>query len=145
MMRQLRDLLFCTFVAMALAATASAAENGKTIVYNLTTDESWSAGMALGQANKALEKGYKVVILLNVRGVFLAAKGFQTDKWAGSHLDLRDMLEEIVKYGGRVIVCPLCLQKAGLGPKQLIEGVELGGPEVTLKLITGDDTVVISY
>lgn len=32
----------------------------ETIFYNVTTDEAWAAGMALGQANKALEVGYKV-------------------------------------------------------------------------------------
>lgn len=123
----------------------SADENNKTIFYNITTDEAWAGGMALAQANKALENGYKVVLFLNVRGVFLASKSYQTDTLSASGMSLQDMLKAAIKKGGKAIICPMCMQKVGMSKDDLIEGVEKGGPDITMKLMTADDTVVISY
>jgi predicted peroxiredoxin len=131
--------------ALLFAAAASSADDQKTIFYNVTTDESWPAGMALGQAGKALDNGYKVVIFLNVRAVFIAAKGFTTDTNGAAGKSLRQQLEAAMGKGAQVIVCPMCLSKAGLSMDDMIDGVIKGGPDTTLKAMTADDTVVISY
>jgi predicted peroxiredoxin len=121
------------------------ADEQKTIFYNVTTDEAWAAGMALGQANKALEAGYKVVIFLNVRGVFIASKAFVTDINGASGKSLQDMLKAAMANGAQAIICPMCLGKAGMTMDDVIEGVVKGGPDVTMKAMTADDTVVISF
>jgi len=121
------------------------AEDRETIFYNVTTDEAWAAGMAMGQANKALDNGYGVVIFLNVRGVFLAAKAFKSDISGATGKGIQAMLKAAMEKGARVIICPMCLAKAGLTMDGLIEGVVKGGPDVTLKAMTADDTVIISY
>ena len=129
-----------------LFSTASfAAEDQKTIFYNVTTEEAWAAGMALGQATKALESGYQVVIFLNVRGVFIASKSFSTDAWAGSDKSLQDMLQTAIQKGAKAIICPMCMKKAGMIMDDVIEGVVQGGPEVTMKAMTADNTAVISF
>ncbi|MEN8177545.1 MAG: DsrE family protein, partial [Pseudomonadota bacterium] len=117
----------------------------KTIFYNITTDEAWAGGMALGQANKALEHGYKVVLFLNVRGVFLASKSFHTDTLSASGMSLQNMLKAAMKKGARALICPMCMKKAGMTMDDLIEGIEKGGPNITMKLMTADDTAVMSY
>ena len=54
-MKTLRhSVIVLILLAVAVAAPASADEQ-KTIFYNVTTDEAWAAGMALGQATKALD------------------------------------------------------------------------------------------
>lgn len=138
-------LLFSFFVTTVLATEVFADDGAKTIFYNLTTDEAWKAGMALGQANKALENGYKVIVFLNVRGVFLASKTFKTDSLAAAGMSLQDMLKGVMAKGGRVVICPMCMKKTGLEMDGLIEGVVLGGPDVTMKAMTADDTAVISF
>lgn len=136
-------LLFLLFATTALAPVA--ADTGKTIFYNVTSDEAWRAGMALGQANAALGAGYKVVIFLNVRGVFLASTHFATDSFGGSGKSLQDMLKAAMQKGATVIICPMCMQKAGLTMDDMIPGAVKGGPDVTMKAMTAEDTVVISY
>jgi predicted peroxiredoxin len=101
--------------------------------------------MALGQANKALENGYAVVIFLNVRGVFIASKTFQTDTNAAAGMSLQDMLKAAMGKGAQVIICPMCMGKAGMTMDDIIDGVVKGGPDVTLPLMTDDDTTVISF
>ena len=101
--------------------------------------------MALGQANKALENGYNVAIFLNVRGVFLASKKFKTDGWADSGKSLQDMLKSAMDNGAKAIICPMCMKKVGMTMDDVIEGVVKGGPNVTMKAMTADHTVVISF
>jgi hypothetical protein len=37
------------------------------------------------------------------------------------------------------------MQKVGMSMDDLVEGVVKGGPDVTLKAMTADNTVVVSY
>ena len=144
-MRTLRNSLVAMLLLSVASAAQVSADEQKTIFYTVTTDEAWAAGMALGQANKALEVGYKVVIFLNVRGVFIASKSFVTDTNGASGKSLQEMLKAALDKGAQVIICPMCMAKAGMTMDDLIEGVVKGGPDVTMKAMTADDTVVISF
>ena len=144
--RRLHQLFILSLLlSVALVLGTVSADEKKTIFYNLTTDEAWAAGMALGQATKALENGYDVAIFLNVRGVFLASKKFTTDGSGASGRSLREMLETARDKGAKVIICPMCMKKAGLTMNDVIEGVVKGGPDVTMKTMTADNTAVISF
>ena len=129
----------------ALVAAPAAMAADKTFFYNITTDETWRGGMAVGQATKALEAGYDVVLFLNVRGVRLAAKAGQQDAFGPTGKTPRAMIRAAADEGARVVICPMCLKKAGLAMDDLIEEAERGGPGVTFKLMADDDTVVMSY
>jgi predicted peroxiredoxin len=93
----------------------------------------------------ARKNGYGVVVFLNVRGVYLADKDRAHDVFSGTGKDAHQMLAELMAGGARVIICPMCMKKAGLDEDRLIDGVELGGPPVTFPLMTADDTVVLSF
>lgn len=144
-MKSVRHSFLVVMLLAVVALAPAMADSNKTIFYNVTTDEAWSAGMALGQANAALGAGYKVVIFLNVRAVFLASKSFATDTFSGSGHSLQDMLKMAMSKGATVIICPMCMHKAGMTMDNVIDGVIKGGPDVTMKAMTADDTVVISY
>ena len=137
--------LIALLTLMAFATAPSAAAADKTFFYNITTDETWSAGMALGQGNKALEAGYDVVFFLNVRGVYLASTERQQDTFAPTGHTPREMLAAALDDGARGVICPMCMKKAGLSMDEVLKGVERGGPDVTFKLMAADDTVVMSY
>ena len=138
-------LLAIIFLALITGAAIADEHAKKTIFYNITSDDVWTAGMATGQASKALESGYNVVVFLNVRGVYLASTERQQDVFAGTGKTAQQMLQAIMKNGGRVVICPMCMQQAGLTMDDVIKGVERGGPDVTFELMTADDTVVVSY
>lgn len=144
-MKALRRSLIVVLLLSITAVAPASADEQKTIFYNVTTDEAWAAGMALGQANKALEVGYKVVIFLNVRGVFIASKSFVTDTNGASGKSMQEMLKAAMGKGAQAIICPMCMGKAGMTMDDVIEGVVKGGPDVTMKAMTADNTVVISF
>ena len=143
-MHRLAALLIALTLLAAGPATR-AEEPQKTIFYNVTTDEAWAAGMAMAQATKALESGYGVVIFLNVRSVLLASKSFKSDINAQAGVSVQEQLAGAMAKGAKVIICPMCMAKAGLTMDDLIDGIVKGGPDVTLKAMTADHTTVISY
>ena len=141
-----QKLYFVSLILLAaFFAGAVSADDEKTIFYNVTTEEAWAAGMAVGQATSALDNGYSVVIFLNVRGVFLASKNFNTDSFSESGKSLQEMLKSAMEKGATVVICPMCMKKAGMTMEDVIKGVVKGGPDVTMKAMTAEDTVVISF
>lgn len=144
-MTRINAALLALALVLGGVANVHAADDQKTIFYNVTTDEAWAAGMALAQATKALESGYGVVIFLNVRGVLLASRTFLSDTNAQAGVSVQDQLKGAMAKGAQVIVCPMCLAKVGMTMDDVMEGVVKGGPDTTLKAMTADGTVVISY
>lgn len=144
-MTRITAALLAISLILGGAATPVAADTQKTIFYNLTTDEAWAAGMAVGQATKALESGYQVVIFLNVRAVLLASKTFVSDTNGQVGMSVQEQIKGAMSKGAQVIICPMCLAKVGMTMDDVIEGVVKGGPDTTLKAMTADGTVVISY
>lgn len=143
-MKSIKLLIVLLSLMIVLVGPASASSD-KTIFYNITTDEAWRAGMAVGQANAAMGAGYKVVIFLNVRGVLLASKSFTSDSFGNSGKSVQDMLKMAMDNGATVVICPMCMDKVGMTMDDLLPGIIKGGPDVTLKAMTADNTVVISY
>lgn len=96
----------------------------------LTSDEAWRASMALNFASRTLELGYPVTVFLNVEGVRLAVKDrrYPQDTYGLTGKTAQEVLKKLSDNGGRVIVCPSCLERSGFRRRDLIRGVYLGGP-----------------
>jgi predicted peroxiredoxin len=145
MFAMIRRLAAIAVLAASLITPAMAEEGKRSFFYNITTDDTWAAGMAAGQANKALEAGHDVVLFLNVRAVYLASTARQQDTFAAAGQTPQELLQAAMDKGGRVIICPMCMRQAGMTMDDVIEGVERGGPDVTFKALDDPDTVVLSY
>lgn len=125
--------------------TENAAESGGLFV-NLTTDDTWTASMAISLAHNALRSGYQpVTIFLNVRGVYLADQERLPATEGNSDLNIHQKLQAFIEDGGRVIACPSCSREAGLTQEDFIEGVVLGEAGGALSLLFAPNTVTISY
>lgn len=147
-MPMLKRLVTTLFLGLALIASGNAlaaSDAGKTFFYNITTDEVWPAGMATTQAYKAAEAGHDVVIYLNVRGVYLAATNRKQDTLGATGRTAQENIEMAMENGARVLVCPMCMGQGGLTEDDLIDGVELGKPDILFGLLSQDDLVTLSY
>ncbi|MFA7521581.1 MAG: DsrE family protein [Halothiobacillaceae bacterium] len=143
-----RNLFAALFTVLALIVSGSAlagSGEGKTFFYNITTDEVWPAGMATAQAYNAAKIGHDVVVYLNVRGVYLASKDRKQDTLGATGRTAQETLKMAMDHGARVLVCPMCLDQAGLTPEDLIKGVEFGGAEALFTLLSRDGLVPLSY
>jgi predicted peroxiredoxin len=115
-----------------------------TLFMNLTTDDTWTATMALTYAGKVREAGYPVVVFLNVRGVHVASKNFPPDRYGPGDKTPKELLEGLIAAGATVYVCPVCSKNAGLAEADWVDGAKPGGPE-TIKVQMAPATKVMSY
>lgn len=144
MLNRITAALLSSLLLLALATGAAVAADGKLFV-NLTTDDTWRAGMALKFSETALKKGHAVTVFLNVEAVRLASTKLPQHTNAMTGSTPREMLGAIIAQGGQVIVCPMCMKQAGVADQDLIKGAMVGKPDVTLPALFGDDTRVMSY
>ena len=54
-------------------------------------------------------------------------------------------LAAIIKSGGNVIVCPMCMKHYGVEQSDLIDGAKTGNPELTGGLLFADDTKTLTW
>lgn len=132
-----RALLPVVLLLVAVTAAplpASAQDRLTGLFINLTTDDTWPAGMAISFAHRrALANGIEpVVIWLNSRGVYLAEADRQGDvptELHGQGRSIQEMLADFIADGGIVIACPTCSAAAGLSAEDLVPGVQMGSWE----------------
>lgn len=130
-------LIFSLMIALltTFTTTSAHAEHRPGLFVNLTTDDTWSATKAIAFAHhQILKAGHgPVAIWLNVRGIYLADASRASDV-PGSMADhghsIQDMLQTFIEEGGKVIACRGCAQAAGLTDDDLIEGVQMGNPDL---------------
>ena len=141
-----------TALAITLAAVmftsaqgAFADEEPRHFFYNITTDDSWAAGMALTQASVAAERGHRVTVFLNVRGVHLAEQVTAQGSFGVTAKSPRDILASLIKNGHTVLVCGGCMVAGGVAKEDLIEGATISGPDLSFRALTAPDTIVMSY
>lgn len=136
-----------TVLAMAtLSATAQAADTAQALFINLTSDDTNRAAMAINFATLVRQKkNIPVTVFLNVDGVRLADRTIpQTKNPAGK--TAAEMLSAFMAAGGEVIICPMCMKNVGgLAKSDLLDGVKMGGPDVTWPALFADGTTVLSY
>ncbi len=136
-----RQTRIVALLLLAAAFPLAAAAWAKKPFINLTSAVAARASMAIGFGTRVLEqKKMPVTVFLNVEGLRLANKNIAQCKAS------QEVLRAFMQFGGRVIICPMCMQKvAGMDKHDLISGVELRGPEITWPELFADNLTVLSY
>ena len=136
----MKRLLPLLFIILSLVVPTTHAADQDSLFLNLTSNDPWRVKMALKFALVNIQAGHPVTVFLNVEGVRVAAGGMpETANKSGA-----ERIADLLAAGGKVIVCPMCLKKAGIDADKLVKGVTLGGPAVTLAAMYGS-SVHISY
>ncbi|MCB1505109.1 MAG: DsrE family protein [Hyphomicrobiaceae bacterium] len=125
--------------AASMPAPASAGDSDPLFV-NMTTSDAHRAEMAIGFSRKQQERKHPVTVFLNDKGVAVAAKSK-----AGEFAKHQGMLAQIIKDGGTVIVCPMCMKHYGIAKDDLIDGAQVGNPELTGGLLFKDGTQTLTW
>ena len=95
--------------------------------------------MALIFSEAAVGQGYAVTVFLNIDSVRIAEKDNPMFEPSRAHL------EQAIKAGAKVIVCPHCLHYAGLKKADLISGAKVGNSDEILGALFAPDTRVMSW
>ena len=138
--------LLPTRLKTTFAQTTEDAAESAGLFVNLTTDDTWTATMAISLAHNAIQNGHQpVTIFLNVRGVYLADRERLPATEGNSDLNIHQKLQAFIEDGGRAIACPSCALEAGLTQDDFIEGVVLGEEGGVLPLLFAPNTTTLSF
>lgn len=146
-MKKITGLVVIVSVLLGcLSQGAFAAETGKKLFVNLSSDEINRAAMAINFSTRVLkQKKIPVTIFLNVEGVRIADKNLPHHKHINGQ-STQEMLQAFIDAGGKVIICPMCMKNVGrLTPEDILDGVVVGGSDVTWPALFADDVRVLSY
>lgn len=136
--------LFLSLLALMLLAAplapAALADNDDPLFVNMTTSDPHRAKMAIAFTKNQQALKHPVTVFLNDKGVLVGAKSK-----AGEFKEHQDALAAIIKAGGVVIVCPMCMEHYGVKADDLIDGVQIGKPELTGGQLFKDDTKTLTW
>lgn len=107
---------------------------------NLTSDQAHRSQMAISFSQAQLERGHPTTLFLNDQGILLASKA-NADKYSAQQA----LLLAIIKKGGTVIACPMCMKKYGVAEADLLPGIKVGNPELTGAALFQDETKTLSW
>jgi predicted peroxiredoxin len=118
------------------------ASSEESLFVNLSTDELDRAAMAVNFSHKILKgKEIPVTIFLNVEGVRLVDKNIHA-----SGESVQDKLVSFMADGGTVLICPFCMNNVGgMTQEDVVDGVMLGGPDMTWTALFAEGARVLSY
>jgi sulfur relay (sulfurtransferase) complex TusBCD TusD component (DsrE family) len=130
-------LLVISATAVGLPAFAG---DKDPLFVNMTADQLHRTNMAIQFSKSQFERGHPVTIFLNDKGVLVGSKAN-----AGTYKEQQAGLAEIIKKGGVVIACPMCMKQYGIKESDLLDGIKVGTPEFTGSALFKDDTKTLSW
>jgi len=120
------------------------AENEK-IIYILThgVDDPERATYPLTLAVAAQVMEVEAVVVLQGAAVYLAKKGIIEHVHAAGLMPLKELVDNFVSEGGRILVCVPCIKERKIEVSDLIEGaVPAAGGTVTEEILSARATLV---
>ncbi|MCK5544694.1 MAG: DsrE family protein [Desulfobulbaceae bacterium] len=120
------------------------AENEK-IIYILThgVDDPERATYPLTLAVAAQVMEVEAVVVLQGAAVYLAKKGIIEHVHAAGLMPLKELVDNFVSEGGRILVCVPCIKERKIEESDLIEGaVPAAGGTVTEEILSARATLV---
>lgn len=139
-MNRILAAVLTLMLASAALLTAPAIAGDAALFTNMTTDDPHRAKMAIGFTKNQQQRKHPVTIFLNDKGVLVGSKTKAAQ--FGEH---QAALAEIIKGGGNVIVCPMCMEHYGVKKEDLIEGAQVGNPDLTGGLLFKDGTQTLTW
>jgi predicted peroxiredoxin len=134
------SIVFATSLSSLSPSYSYAKISGSSIIYHLTSDEPWRATVAISDATTMLKLGHKVTLWLSIEGVQIGVKH------PHHYLGLDSLSRNVTNFiagGGRVIICEVCLRKAGYSNNDIIDGAIIGNPVIISNLLS--NATVVSY
>jgi predicted peroxiredoxin len=113
---------------------------------NLTCakDNPDKATVAFVIANAAAGSGKETLVFLSVEAVRLAQKGYADDIREEGFAPLKELLQNLVKAGGTILVCSPCFKKRKLDENNLVPGATIAGGAKLVEFLS-DGSPCVSY
>ena len=92
------------------------------------------SSVAWSIANSSVASGFELTVFLVAAGVDWVRKG-AADAARPNPLDppIREMMNNVMSSGGKILVCPPCAKVRGYGEGDLVDGVVIAGAPAMLE------------
>lgn len=130
--------------SLVLASMTAFADNSN-VTFIVNSESTMTQGAAMVLANKMLEQGDNVSILLCDKAGDLALKNNTGKALKPANVTPGQMLDGAIKKGAKVSVCALYIPNSGNTPDSLKEGVTPAKPDAMAKQMTEPNRKVFSF
>jgi predicted peroxiredoxin len=133
-MKAIRLLAASLIVATSLFAAGKAP-----FVANISSGAPDKVMMATMMTSKFQKAGHATTVFLNCKAVLAASKVH------AEYEEAQKNLKKIIKNGGKVLVCPMCIERNNIDPKNLLDGSTVANHQLVEKAVFADDARVLSW
>ena len=135
-----------TLIAATVAfSTFAAYADNSNVTLIVNSESTMTQGMAMVLANKMLEQGDSVSILLCDKAGDLALKNNSGKALKPANATPGQMMDGAMKKGAKVAVCALYLPNSGNAPDNLKDNVTPAKPDAMAKQLMEPNRKVISF
>lgn len=139
-MKFFKYLILAFSLLIGAVVTPAFAGDTDPLFVNLTTDDPHRASMGLTFGLHQHENGHPLTVFLNDKGVLIGAKAH-----AGKYAAQQKMLDELLKKGAVVLVCPMCMQHYGVAEADLLPGLQVSNRKLSGDALFRDNTKSMTW
>lgn len=139
-MKFFKYLILAFSLLIGAVVTPAFAGDTDPLFVNLTTDDPHRASMGLTFGLHQHENGHPLTVFLNDKGVLIGAKAH-----AGKYAAQQKMLDELLKKGAVVLVCPMCMQHYGVAEADLLPGLQISNRKLSGDALFRDNTKSMTW
>lgn len=145
-MQQIKSLFKNVVVVILLSGVwANADEGFKNLFINIKSTSHNESGMGLAVANAMQGAGVKTTVLLGGEAINYALKSGGQSKFGPMDATQRDMINSLIKKGGKVMVCGMLAKFAKMKQSDVVKGAKIvDGGEVAGALLA-PNTQTLSF
>lgn len=115
------------------------------LLVHMTSDDVWRGATGLEFAQAMLKIGHPVAVFLNLDAVKLADRGAMQEKKPSMQQLPREIIANLIRDGGIVLICAPCLQEFGLKLDNIVPGVQIGRPGYLENFIFADNVRTLTW
>ena len=142
----MKKILLSLSAFTLISTTVVASENmAKGLNVMLTSEDTQTQMMGMVLATMTLKKGKEINMVLCSSAGNLALKDSESPKLKPQNKSPKMMLEDLIKNGAKVEVCPLFLPNAEKTEADLIQNVTVAKPPVVADRLLDKDYQNLSY
>lgn len=136
--------MFCSLSSSVLAEEAPLRYQGKNVVIILSSGNDIQAGAGLIMAKMAAINGANVTVYVAADAVKYATKS-SFHRFAPKKTTHRELLETVIKNGGKVNICGLCPKWLNLKKTDFIDGSSFSGSLDVFDASFAADTLTLTF
>ncbi len=141
----MKKTLMKALLGAALIIPAVSSANEKNLMVVVTSGDSMTQLMSMVLGTQSKKQGANVDILFCGKAADLVVKGSQEVKFKPKGMSPQMLLNNLIKNGANVEVCPPYLPNSNKTKADLISGVKVAKPPMVAKKLLDDNTKILSY